>query len=238
MKSHIVEKINFKGMKNETHVQFGDTVGVHIGGASPDIIGVLPMCALFKNVLAHEKEALDFGRKSGHTEPIMNQDDVRDRVYRGLSDVVKGLMNHYDPTVCADAKVVWDILEIFGNITQKSLDDETAAINDLQSKLDADAPSKAIEHLKLTDWVKTLGRENAKFQTLMMDRYDETSAKTHYRMRTARLETERYYRGMVSEIENLALRSNVTPELSRFIDGLNAIILRFNAITARHTGVE
>lgn len=236
MENNVITPIKFGALKNETHVQYGETVDALIVEVEPGIESFDEMYVMFVRALANEKEALDFIRKSGRTGPIWVQDDVRDKVFRGFADTVKALSGHFDPAISDDAREVAAIFKFFGNISRKTFDDKTAAISDLLTKLSAPALSEAIDRLKINNWVTKLDEENKQFHKLMMERYRENAGKTPYRMSTARKETDRYYHAMVSEIENYVLRRGITPKLKELIDGLNVIVARFDAIIAQEKG--
>jgi hypothetical protein len=235
-KNNIVVSIALGDLKNETHVQLGDTVHTLFTATGPDVTEMVTLPAFFGEALAHEKLALDANRKSDRTNPLAEQDRVRDRVFRGFSDAVKGLTNHFREEVCADAVRVWNILSIYGNIAHKTLDDETAAINDLLNKLAAPELKEVIDRLKITDWAAALGEENRKFQALMMARYGEAAGKTPYRMKTARRETDKYFRAIAQEIEVIVMKGKAKPAFHEFLAQYNAILTRFAGIAEREKG--
>lgn len=232
MKEMIV-RVNLHGLRNETHVQFNEEADSVFVKFNPQTLGIQPLYVLYKGALGNEVKALDYIGKSALTEKIVEQDRVRDSIYRGFSDSVKGAAKHFDPAHREAARLILDIFRHYGNITRKTLDDETAAINDLVRELSLPAPLQAVTLLGLTAWQSKLVEENNTFTELMQERYSEAAGKTSFRMRTARAETDKYYHAIVSQIENSILAGIAVDE--DFIREWNVIIERFKRILAQET---
>jgi hypothetical protein len=230
----IITRINLRKLKNETHVQLNEILDAIFVKYNPVTQGFSLLYGLYKAALNSEAEALDFIRKSEITEKIHEQDRVRDDIYRGLVDSVKGATKHFDPAYREVAHLLDNIIDHYGNIARKTLDDETAAINDLVRELDQPAPAQALTLLGLTPWRNKLVEENETFTALMMNRYAEAAGKTPLRMRTARHETDKYYLAIVAQIENQYLAGVDINET--FLRELNAVIERFKNILAQETG--
>jgi hypothetical protein len=221
-------------LKNETHVQFSESANALFVKYNPQALGIAPLYALFKTAFDREIEALDFMRKSEITARIFEQDRVRDRIFRGFSDMVKGAMNHFDPACSEAAARLYSLFRHYGNIAQKTFDDETAAINDLLRELREEGFAAAVALLGLTRWQEKLREENDRFARLMMDRYRETAQKTPYRMTAARRDTDRYYHAIISQLENISLAA--TANISELVRELNAVTDRFKSILAQERG--
>jgi hypothetical protein len=85
----------------------------------------------------------------------------------------------------------------------------------------------------MNDWLNKLVEENNAFEELMKERYSETASKTTFRMRAMRVETDKYYNAIISQIENQCLAGIEINE--SFIRELNAVIERFKRILAQET---
>ena len=227
--------ITLARMKNEIHVQFNENVNSLLVKTGVATLEIEALYALYKQAFDDEQEALNLIRKSELTAQISEQDRVRDSVFRGFSDTVKGFRNHFGPDVRDAANKLWNIFLHYGNVSQKTLDAETAAINDMIRELQRPDLALAIERLQVNDWVGKLAEENTKFHHLMMERYNEPVGKTPYRMKTARVATDVYYRAIVAHVENRVLIGAMNPS-SEFIVELNAIITRFKTILAQEFG--
>ena len=230
-----MKDIGLTKMKNEVHAQFHETVNSLIVKVGAATLAIELLYALFKQALDNELESLNIIRKSDLTAKISEQDRVRDTIYRGFSDTVKSFRNHFDDDTREAANRLWNIFLHYGNVTQKTLDAETAAINDILRELERIENAVEIDILLLNSWVTKLAYENANFHDLMMERYGESLEKTPYRMKTARRETDKYYRAIVAELENQLMIGKMNAD-NGFIIELNAIVSRFKGILAQEFG--
>jgi hypothetical protein len=230
----IIARIYLKQLKNETHVQFNESINRVFVKYNPQTLGITPLYALYKPAFDNELAALDFIRKSEFTQQITEQDRVRDSIFRGLADAIKAAMNHFDPAHREAARRLHDVFAHYGNIARKTFDDETAAINDLNRELQIPANAVAIALLGLTNWHSQLMDENENFEQLMMNRYSETAEKTSLRMTNTRTEVDKYYHATVNQLENLSL-TGITG-IDGCINEMNAVIERFRNILAQEQG--
>jgi hypothetical protein len=230
----IITRINLNQLKNETHVQFNESIHSVLVKNDPQALGIAPLYALYKAAFDKELSALDFIRKSEFSQQIAAQDHVRDSIFRGLVDAIKSFMHHYDPSRRDAAQRLHDVFVHYGNIAQKTFDDETAAINDLNRELQTPALAAAVTLLGLAHWQNQLVAENTKFEQMMMNRYSETAEKTPYRMKTVRAEVDKYYHAIVNQLENLSL-TGITA-IDGCIKEMNAVIDRFRNILAQERG--
>ena len=228
--------INLARMVNEIHVQYHEVVRTFLERINLLELGLKPLFDLYLSAFNNEQEALLLIRKSELTARVSEQDRARDAIYRGFSDTVKGLRNHFDPEVHEPANRLWSVFLHYGNITQKTFDAQTAATNDMLRELRQPEMQQIIDDLNLTGWVEKMDEENQKFHQLMMQRYNEPTMQTPYRMKTARLETDKYYRAITVHIDNLALTANDDENLNHIITELNAIVKRFKNILAQQFG--
>jgi len=232
----IIRRITLSRLKNQTHVQFNESISSLIEKISPKILDIEILYEFYCQVFNNELEALDIILKSELTPQIFEQDKTRDSVFRGFSDTVKGFRNHFNPEYRDAANKLWSVFLHYGNITIKPLDAETAAINDMLREFKQTKFAEAIDKLQLNSWVEKLEEENKKFHQLMMNRYQETVGITAYRMKTARLETDKYYRAMLAQLENQVLMKKDNQQLKECISEWNAIVKRFKDILAQEFG--
>jgi hypothetical protein len=230
----VIIRINQRRLNNETHVALHEGLRKVFLKFDLLLLGILLLYQLYCTAFDEELASLDFIRKSEFTKLISEQDHVRDGIYHGLLDSVKAATNHFDPQSREAAHRLLDVLEHYGNIARKTLDEETSAINDLLRELQTPALAAAVSTLGLNIWLTRLGDENAKFEQLMAQRYTETAEKPSTRMKTARVAVDKYYVAIVHQIENLALTGNT--EVENLVKEMNAVIERFRNILAQERG--
>jgi len=231
-----ITKISLVRLKNETHVQFHESVNTLIGKTTATELKIDALYALYRSAFENELEALDIIRKSELTEQISEQDRIRDSIFRGLSDAVKSYRNHFEASYRNAANKLWTVFLHYGNIAKKTLDDQTAAVNDILREFERPELKEAIDMLQLGEWRDKLAEENTKFHALMMERYNEPVGKTTFRMKDTRIITDKYYRTIVNVLESMLLTGGTNDKFNNFITELNAIIKRYKDILAQEFG--
>ena len=229
-------RINLQMLKNETHVQFNQNVNAVLEKFLTHGLGISDLYQFYKSSFDKELAALDFIKKSEKTAEIQEQDRVRDAIFRGFVDTVKGQNNHFEASRREAAEKLLNVFKHYGNIAVKTLDDETAAIDDIVREFKTPEFVDIIAKLRVGEWLEKLIEENNKFDKLMLARYEETAQKTPYRMSTMRVDTDKYYHTIVSQLENQLLINKDNAVLNAFIGELNAVITRYKNILAQETG--
>ncbi|MDR0419928.1 MAG: DUF6261 family protein [Prevotellaceae bacterium] len=234
MKSKIV-RFPYESLRNEVHVAYHTDVDALFDIYAPEKLNIVPQYNSYKTAYNDEIAALDIVLKSELTAEIEKQDIVRDTIYRGFTDAVKSATRHFNADKRAAAARVENIVAHYGNIVTRTLDAETAAIDDLLRELKMSAYPADIAALALGDWLVQLDTENATFKTLMQERYAEAASRTTLRMRPARKATDAAFRAMISQVEALVLVNGETG-YDKFISELNVISERFRNILAQEKG--
>ena len=232
----LINRVYLRKFRNEPHVQFHASVATLITILSTDVLPFAEMFNLYKLALGNEKKALLIITKSQYTEQIIKQDGARDRTFRGFANTVKGFRNHYHADTVKAANRLWSLFKHFGNVPRKTFDAETAAISDFLSEIQHPDLQVEVTTLGLEGWLNQLTLENDRFHELMMARFNETTKRTSFRMKTARLETDKYYRAIITAIENTALIRALTAHEQHFVTELNAIVAHFKNIMAQEAG--
>ena len=164
----VIINIMLSRLQNERHAQFHENVHTFIDKVTPETLGITAFHPLYRQAFDNELESLDFIRKSETTGQISEQDRVRDNIFRGFSDTVKGFRNHFDPDMREAANRLWNVFLHYGNIAQKPLDAQTAATNDILREFARPDLQQAIDKLQVQDWCTKMDEENQKFHQLMM----------------------------------------------------------------------
>jgi hypothetical protein len=227
-------RFNYTGLRNEVHVEYGETVDGIVVKHNPQMLGISPQYDTFKTSLNTEVGVLDVIMKSEYTGEISAQDAVRDGIFRGFDNAVKSAENHFNADKRRAAERIRVVLDHYGNIAVKAFDQETAAIDDLLRELNANYAAD-MQLLSLTDWLTQLDAENQKFKTLMSERYAETARRPRTRMKAARIETDRSLRAILDMVEALAAVNGAEP-YQPFIDELNAVSERYKNLLAQASG--
>jgi hypothetical protein len=235
MSKNLITRLNYVALRNEVHVEYNNTFCTLVKKYTPAALDITALYDAYKPLFDDEVSALDIVRKSELTAEIHEQDSVRDGIFRGLADAVKSALNHFDADKRTAAQKLQVVFENYGNISAKTLDQETAAIQDLLRELNSPSHAPSVNLLALGDWASHLEIENNKFEQLMLERYTETSERPTVRMRDARLKTDRMLRTILDRIEALIL-INGSDAYESFVRELNAVTERYKHILAQNKG--
>jgi hypothetical protein len=229
---NLITRIDYQHLRNEAHVELHDTTNTLLVESSPDSLGIRKQYDVYKPLFDDEKSSLDVIKKSGYTGEIDEQDQRRDAIFRGLVDAVKSAENHFNPIKQKAAVRIAIVLDSYGNIAAKTLDEETAAIDDLTRELGGGDYPTLVATLALEDWLTQLDTENQRFKELMSARYKEIAKRPTTNMREARKKVDKAFLDIIYAIEALVLINGITAHES-FILELNAILERYKTIYIR-----
>jgi hypothetical protein len=229
---NVIVKIDYSRLRNEVHVELHGTVNTLIVRISPDTLGIRKQYDAYKPAFDEEVSLLDIVKKSGYTGEIEEQDMRRDTVFRGFADAAKSAGNHFNLDKRNAAARILIVLENYGNIASKPLDQETAAIDDMYRELSSGDYPTLITLLDLNDWLAQLNLENQRFKELILARYSEVSKRPTSTMRAARTKVDKAFQDIVDTIEALVTLNGIEA-YEPFIRELNTVIERYKNILAR-----
>jgi hypothetical protein len=231
----IIIRFSYENLRNEAHVEFHTTVNALFLKFNPSTLGIGQLYAVYRPLLDEEITALDIIRRSGLTPEIVEDDHKRDSLYRGFADNVKSNLHHFDLARREAAKKVEIVLEHYGNIAHKSLDEETAAIEDLYRELLKPDNYPSVIALGLGDWMEQLVQTSRHLEQLMMERYDEAAQRPNVHMQRIRKEVDKVFRSILDLLEAL-VRVNGADTNKAFIAELNVVMERYKDILAQEAG--
>ncbi len=126
-----IKEFSLARLHNDEHFQFHtsfrDLVLIYT------VLGlkIEDLFTLFLAAYSNELISLDVVRKNAISDDLVEADNERDSVFRGLCDAVKSARNHFNPEVRAAAKHMQILLDTYGNLTIKSYDAETGGLNSM-----------------------------------------------------------------------------------------------------------
>jgi len=219
-------------LRNEEHFQFFTSFRDLVLVFTVLALNIELLFNLFLAAYANELAALDLIRKNAISDDLVDADDERDNVFRGMSDVVKSALNHFNADVRAAAKRLQIVLDTYGNLAIKSYDAETGGLNSLINDFTTTYAAD-IATVGLTEWVTELQAKNKAFDDLKNNRYSTEAAKTILRMKEERVKTDAVYRQLVERINALIVvegegaYAGFVNELNKRIEGFdNTISIR------------
>ncbi|MGL5912573.1 MAG: DUF6261 family protein, partial [Bacteroidales bacterium] len=173
-------------------------------------------------------------RKSSYTQQIADADAQRDTLFRGFVDTIKSAHNHFNPNSREAARKLQIALDHYGNIAQKSYDEQTAAVYNLLQDLN-EKYALDISLLNLGEWVEHLQSSNIAFSELIKERDDESGSSSNLQVRTVRIDISKIYRDMLNRVDALVL-INGAAKHEGYINDLNARTERYEQNQAQRKG--
>ncbi len=235
--TELINRFSYANLRNEAHVQLHENFISLAGSHNLEELGIKSLYDRYMPLFEQEKATLDVISKSGFTDDILALDQERDHLYRGFFDAVKSSLNHYDEAKQKAAEKINFILTRYGNIASRPLDQETAAIDDLNRELRETRNFEFLSALGLEGWLEHLVAANSSFDKMMMARYKETAEKPTVNMRSARSAVDKVFRAILDVVEAFAI-GNGTGKYSAFIAELNAIMERYANILSQSKGAR
>jgi len=220
-----INKIDLNHLRNDAHFQFHtefrDLVTTH-GAAA---LKIKPQFDAYLPLYDREDEALKKIVKSALTARIHDADVARDDTFIGLFDVCRGMCRHFTPATKEAALRIQVILDTYGDVAHKPLNEETSAIynlvQELQGKYATDLAATGI-----AQWVAELKARNEAFENLVKERFDETAAKTDVVLRDARKAADEAYK-QLCDIINVRVVLDGAADYETFIKTLNAVVAKY-----------
>jgi hypothetical protein len=199
-----------------------------------ETLGVGDLFVLYKVKHSELDSGLEVIRKSSLTADLAASDAVRDKTFRGINDIVKGYLKHFDEEMSKAARRVKIVIEHYGNLSKEGYTQETASFRNLLQDFKGDYAAD-ISLLGLNDWVAKLEADNLAFAALMNERYTEAVRKSEIRVREVRKEVTAIYRKMIKRIEALRL-INGDAKYAAFVRDLNVRTAYYNDIVNKRKG--
>ncbi|MDR3260929.1 MAG: DUF6261 family protein, partial [Tannerella sp.] len=133
------------------------------------------------------------------------------------------------------AKKVLLLIENYGNITAMDYDAETVAIDSLVTRLQSAEYMGAVSLLNIIPWIHRLQELNQLFKTYVADAEQQEVNRPDISQKTARHETEKGFRQIVSRIEAL-VNLNGGDDFVAFAEEFNILVTHYNTIVHEHYG--
>jgi hypothetical protein len=221
-------------MRNDAHFQYQTEFKTLVESVGAESLKIGPQFAEWAPLYAAEDEALKKIVKSEFTAKIQEADKARDDTFSGMAEISRACLKHHNPDVREAAKRLKILLDTYGNIDRKPLNEQTSAIGNILQELKGKYAHDAYS-VGISEWVAELEMRNEMFISLTQERFDEAAAKTSVTMAEARAEIDKQYRIIVQRINALVIVEG--PEAyENFANRLNVVIDKYAAALSRQKG--
>lgn len=206
----------------------------------------VPVYQIYKTAYGTFDKALkQSGGEHALSQPIIAQDTVCDKLYRGLNSQVSAMEGFYDPAIAEVARQARIILKKYGNPTALPYLEEAGVLHNLIQELeafdgvsDSESPDEIsadeittnrLAAIHIDGWVTRLKTETARFLELFAERNTQNATIVTGVSKAARLATDDAYRAAVKRLNALA-EVNGDADYIDVINAMNTLIDRQTAI--------
>ncbi|MDR2732259.1 MAG: DUF6261 family protein [Fibromonadaceae bacterium] len=229
-----ISKIYTHSLRNDAHFQFNTEFKDLVTKFNPQTLKVETLFNGYLPLWEREDEALKKINKSALTEKIQEADKLRDDTFMGMSEINKGMCHHFNKATAEAAHRVKIVLDTYGNVAKKTLNEETSAIYNLLQDLRSDKYAADATACGITAWADELEKRNQALDQLMKERFDETAAKCDIVMKQARAEVDKVYHQITERVDALVIVEGLET-YEAFIRTLNAVIAKYSVKRHRYS---
>jgi hypothetical protein len=220
-----IQRVDTTHFKNKTHFEFMMEIKTVLSKIDVGTLKIAPQVESFFLFLEDEDESILQIRKYETTDKIGSLDSERDNILRGINNMLKATLRHFDPQVREATERLMIVFNTYGEIATLSYDEETAAIHNLIQELDR--LNTESEMTGIAPWLNELNRINEELRTTIGERYSEEAKRSHIKLRTVRKNIDTVYHNIVYLLEAGASLDGVTEEYKEIFAEINARVKRF-----------
>jgi hypothetical protein len=228
-----IQRVHTKSFRNKTHFELMTEIGIVLKGIAAAALKIAIQVSRFFELLADEDATVILIRKYETTEEISELDAKRDNLLKGIKNMLKAALRHFDPAVRDAAEKLMIVFNTYGEIARLPYDDETAAIYNLLQELDLRSAETATTGIAA--WVDELRSTNEEFRTSMDTRYSEEAKRLQIKLRDVRKEIDAVYFDIVYRLEAGA-NLDGTEQYTEIFAEINARVSRYANILAHEKG--
>ena len=229
-----INKIYMYNLRNDEHFMFHNEFRDLIAKAAALRLKLETQFDGYVILINKEDEGLKKITKSALTPKIHEEDKIRDDLYTGMTELTSAMLKNPNQSRREAAKRLKIVFDTYGNISKKTLNEQTSAVINILQELKGDYAADA-QTIGLDEYVALLESHNNALETLVKERYDEAAAKTDVVIRDARQLVDAAYEDIAARINALELLEG--GELyENFIRTFNAVIAKYNAIVNARQG--
>ena len=230
-----IERVYFQSLRNNEHFQCQTEFKALVENYSLQIINIEQLFnESYLPLYAEEDEAILKISKNTFTEARLEADQRRDNTFRGMVDMNKAALNHFQPEIVESAKRLKILFDTYGNISRMPLQEETAAIYNLLQEL-GEKFSMDASAVGISQWAGKLEEDNNAYAALVEKSYSEEAAKTELKVKEVRTKIDKVFRQIIDRLEALMLIEGEEKYIE-FVRKLNVQLEKYSNMIAQREG--
>lgn len=224
--------IDLSKLRNAEFLQFSTDASGIITLNAPASLGVDIQLQKFSAITSTIEALFKTAQGSAITAEIEALDARRDQSLTGISTVVSGYRNHYDPQISSSAAQLADNLSIYGTaLAHENYQSETAIINSIYSDWTLRPPlAQAVGVLQLAPWLQQLNDVNNQFNARYLARTQELGAASADTIKAKRKKAVEAWYELRNMINAHFVINNGSAPFMKVTQELNALIESYNRL--------
>jgi len=227
MKTDRIAKLDLRSMRNDAHFQFHTEFRDLVAESGAEALGVAALFDAYLPLYDREDTALTRTVKSALPEQIREADARRNETFGAMMFINLGMRKHFDPVAREAASRLHDVLRAYGNLSRKTLSEQTAAVGGLLRELRREKYRADLVLARMNDWVDELEARNDALDALMTAHNEETASPTDIDKALARTALDAAYRLIRARINAHAGTANGAESYKSFVNALNKIVKKY-----------
>jgi hypothetical protein len=184
-------------------------------------------------LVAQIKKLVNAAQSSSYTQQLADADARVDNDIVGIKAAVTSALHHFDLAVRAAAKIVAKRMKDYGNIKDKSYEEQSAAVQLLLADFKSSLAAYVVT-MRLTEWVTELETAEAAFTELFEQRNVELASRPQENLTVVRPKIGELF-GQIAYVINADVMLNGDAVCGEFVRQLNEQIKYFSEHAHRPT---
>lgn len=227
----MIYSIEMRKLRNAEFIQFVNAIADIIQSNDPVVLLITIQLLAFKAKVTNLSGLFKNEKSNPLTEDVQLLDVRRDSAVTGITSVVDGYTNYFQPEKAAAARLLSNSLKLYGPIARQNYVAETALITEMMNDWENNPElMAALTLLDLVDWKDELKTANNSFNEKWLERNREYAAVSPETLLQRREETIDAYNELKKFLVAYAIINSTTPVFQKTINELNSAIKQYNTI--------
>lgn len=233
---NFIVNIPLTRLRHNDYFQYMADVKGLVVQATPATLNVEEEAVAFDNSFTALDEAINVDQGSVFTEKIQDADHRRDNTWTALNARVKATLFSPIPEEVEAAKHLERVFNLYGNIRNLSLKEQTAAATNLNNDLKKPKMAVHCQTIGITPWVLAHEAENTAVNDLQNQRDSEKANRNFAKAKEVRVVFDEVYNALINRVNAMVTLRMATPEIENFIIEVNQKIKNLETQLAARQG--
>lgn len=222
-------------LTNTAHMNMNTELYDRIMATTPAVLKIETQAPLYRKALDTEGLCVNRISKSAATQPMVEKDAERDKVFSFLNSQINSFMNCPDKTMQQAAAQLEALFNAYPATAEKAYSEETGAIDGLLRDMEGEKMKAAAETLNLTTYFTQLKTLNDEYKAMDAARTDEYASRVKIDTDSARKVVDNLWAEIAQRVNAVAVLEP-SDAVNLFIDTVNQIFRKYKDLIAAKGG--